>query len=175
MNEAAQAVAQTMVDCARENGYMDGPLASIPELAEEERKLFIRMFGELRTHLKRAGRGELLQEEISSLFTFVFAKAAEAVELYLAGKREDVSMLGMFDGKIPLYADDRVLVFCRKCTWPKEAAEAFLDRAPEDAAEGGDPLLELFEALKWAFRISEHLLVEFLEDCREEDRERSRE
>ena len=173
MNEAAQTSARTIVDCARENGYLDGPLSCIPELAEEEKKLFIRMFGELKRHLTDAGRAELTPDEIASLFTFMLAKAAELTAFYLAGKKEEVSLLGMFDGKIPLYADDRVLGFCRSCTWPHEAAEAFLQMPPVDAEgeEGGDPLLVLFEALKWSFRISEHLIIGFLEDSREAERE----
>ena len=41
MNEAAQFAARTIVDCARESGYLDGALSCIPELAAEEKKLFI--------------------------------------------------------------------------------------------------------------------------------------
>ena len=165
MNEAAEFAARTIVDRARENGYLDGALSSIPELAEEEKKLFIRMFGELKRHLSAAGRAELTPDEVSSLFTFMLAKAAELVVFHLAGKQEEVSLLGMFDGKIPVYADDRVLGFCRSCTWPREAAEAFLAMPPEDGADDpADPLLMLFEALKWSFRISAHLVIGFLED-----------
>lgn len=167
MNITAQNAAQIIVDCARENGYLDGPLACIPSLAEEEKKLFIRMFGELRKHLAGSGRAELTPDEISSLFTFLLAKAAELTVFYVSGKEEEVSLLGMFDGKIPLYADDRLLGFCRSCTWPKEAAEAFLSNPPvPDEDDPGDPLLVLFEALKWSFRISAHLVIGFLEDSR---------
>ena len=167
MNITAQNTAQIIVDCARENGYLDGPLACIPALAEEEKKLFIRMFGELRKHLADNGRADLTPDEITSLFTFLLAKAAELTVFYVSGKNEEVSMLGMFDGKIPVYADDRLLGFCRSCTWPGEAAEAFLKNPPEvDDEEAGDPLLVLFEALKWSFRISCHLVIGFLEDSR---------
>lgn len=168
MNSTAQNAAQIIVDCARENGYLEGPLSCIPALAEEEKKLFIRMFGELRKHLAEAGRAELTTDEIGSLFTFMLAKAAELTVFYVSGKQEEVSLLGMFDGKIPLYADERLLGFCRSCTWPREAAEAFLNESPAsgDEEEPGDPLLVLFEALKWSFRISAHLVIGFLEDSR---------
>ena len=43
MNTTAQNAAQLIVDCARENGYLDGPLSCIPTLAEEEKKLFVDM------------------------------------------------------------------------------------------------------------------------------------
>jgi hypothetical protein len=167
MNTTAQNTAQIIVDCARENGYLDGPLACIPAIAEEEKKLFIRMFSELRKHLADVNRAELTTEEISSLFTFLLAKAAELTVFYVSGKQEELSLLGMFDGKIPVYADDRLLGFCRRCTWPREAAEAFLNNPPEvEEDEAGDPLLVLFEALKWSFRISCHLVIGFLEDSR---------
>ncbi len=168
MNQAAQFAAQTMVDCARENGYLDGPLSNIPALADEEKKLFIRMFGELKNHLQKTGSHTLSPDEISSLFTFTLAKAAELVAFYLGGKREEVSLLGMFDGKVPLYADEEVLGFCKECSWPKEAAEAFLAVPPENVPEDADPLLVLFESLKWAFRISEHLIIAFIEDTHAE-------
>ena len=165
MNTTAQNAAQIIVDCARENGYLDGPLSCIPALAEEEKKLFIRMFGELRKHLETVNRAELTPEEISSLFTFLLAKAAELTIFHVSGKQEEVSLLGMFDGKIPVYADDRLLGFCRSCTWPGEAAEAFLSHPPVlEEDEDGNPLLVLFEALKWSFRISCHLVIGFLED-----------
>ena len=60
---------------------------------------------------------------------------------------------------------DRLLGFCRSCTWPGEAAEAFLSHPPVvEEDEDGNPLLVLFEALKWSFRISCHLVIGFLED-----------
>ena len=124
------------------------------------------MFGELRKHLETVNRAELTPEEISSLFTFLLAKAAELTIFHVSGKQEEVSLLGMFDGKIPVYADDRLLGFCRSCTWPGEAAEAFLSHPPVlEEDEDGNPLLVLFEALKWSFRISCHLVIGFLEDA----------
>ena len=94
------------------------------------------------------------------MFTFVLAKAAEIVTAYICGRSDEPSLDGLFDGKIPVYADDGVMAFCRQCGWPSAAGTAFwnADRG------GGDPLLTLFEALKWTFRIAEHIIIIHIEE-----------
>lgn len=161
MNDAAREIANLLIGAAREDGYLEGPLAQIEELAGEEKKLFVRMIEALSRRRGLTG-DELNDDEISSLFTFVYAKAAELVTNFVNGKMdENPSLDGMFDGKIPLYADDALVGFFKKCPWPTTAASAFLDFEIEP---GVDPLLALFEALKWCFRISEHLAVTHLEE-----------
>lgn len=161
MNDTAREIAQLILDTAQDNGFLDEPLAIVPELAEEEHKLFVRMIEKLSHY--RADRGdELSQEEISSLFTFVFAKAAELLTNFVNNKLDDpVALDGMFDGKVPLYADDELVGFFKKCPWPTVADSAYIDRPVEP---GEDPLLALFEALKWTFRVSLHLAAEHLEE-----------
>ncbi len=161
MNEAAKNIAMAIISAASDGGYFDGELASIPELAEQEKELFVNMFNALRTHLTREKRSELTVDEISSMFSFVFARAAEMVTNYVNGKPDKLSMDGLFDGKIPLYADDTLVGFCKKSTWPQEAGRAFLER--ESAGEDIDPTLALFEALKWTCRISCHIIIRHME------------
>ena len=150
-----------MVEAARENGYLDGPIAVIPELAELEKQLFIRMMRELQKYLERNERQSLEQSEVESMFTFVLAKAGEMVALHLSNSKQDeeLSLDGLFDGKIPMYADDTLLGFCKRCRWPSVAGTLFWNERIKQA----DPLLALFEALKWCFRISEHLVILELE------------
>lgn len=157
MNDTARNVAQVIINSARENGFLAGTLTVIPELADAEKKLFVRMLAHV--HSRRASststRQELSIDEISSLFTFVLAKAAELVTWYAGGKLEEPVLDGMLDGKIPLYADDRLTAFCKQCRWPEVAAAALISfAAPKDS----DPLLVLMEGLKWSFRISVHLV-----------------
>ena len=159
MNEAARSVGALIIGAAQEHGFLEGPLTVIPELAEEEKKLFVRMIAELSR--RRAFSGdELTVDEISSLFTFVLAKAAELITCHVNGKMDEPALDGMFDGKIPLYADDRLTGYCKQCHWPETAATAFVNF---DIPRGADPLLMLFEALKWSFRISVHLAALQLE------------
>ncbi len=159
MNEAARSVGALIIGAAQEHGFLEGPLTVIPELAEEEKKLFVRMIAELSR--RRAFSGdELTVDEISSLFTFVLAKAAELITCHVNGKMDEPALDGMFDGKIPLYADDRLTGYCKQCHWPETAATAFVNF---DIPRGADPLLMLFEALKWSFRVSVHLAALHLE------------
>ncbi len=161
MNNTAQEIALAIVNAARDGGYLDGELAAIPETADAEKTLFMDMFSALQTHCGREKRRELDIDEVSSMFSFVFAKAAEIVTNYVNGKADKISMDGLFDGKIPFYADDTLVGFCKKSTWPSEAGRAFMDM--DDADSGIDPVLRLFEALKWTFRISCHIVIRHLE------------
>ena len=159
MEDAARRIAAIIIEAAREHGYLTEPLATIPEVAEEEKKLFLRMFEAVRRRREEHG-DDLSCDEVASMFTFVLAKAAEIVTAYICGRNDEPSLDGLFDGKIPVYADDRVMAFCRQCGWPSAAGTAFwnADRG------GGDPLLTLFEALKWTFRIAEHIIIIHIEE-----------
>jgi len=159
MTDQARQIAAIIVEAARENGLLDEPLATIPALAEEEKKLFIRMFDAVRRYREDHG-DELTCEEVGSMFTFVLAKAAELVTAYICNRSEEPSLDGLFDGKIPVYADDQIMSFCRKCNWPSVAGTAFWNADKGD----GDPLLSLFEALKWTFRIAEHIVILHIEE-----------
>lgn len=57
---------------------------------------------------RKKGEAELTADEISSLFTFVYAKAAEAVTNLVNSQPNNFDLLGMLDGKVPIYADDRL-------------------------------------------------------------------
>ncbi len=158
MEEAIQ-IARVIVNAAREHHFLgEGPLAQIPELAEDEKKLFLRMFETLRRERERSGNPSLTPEEIASLFSFVTARAAEAVTQYVNRQPWEPEMLGMLDGKIPFYVDDELGGWLRELNWPGIAGAAFLD-----SDSGADPLLALFEALKWTWRIAQHLVIEHLE------------
>ncbi len=161
----AQAAALSVVNAAKEGGWIDGPLAVDPVLAESEKALFLKMFDRLAT---RRRQGEALSaDEVSSLFTFVFARAAEAVTNLVNRQPDDFDMMGMFDGKVPIYADDKLTGYFKTLSFPTDCARAYWEWFHREA-EGGamcgvDPALPLFEALKWCFRISSHLAVRKLE------------
>ncbi len=162
----AQAAALVIVNAARRTDVLRGQVATAPALADSEKELFLRMFRHL-AERRATGVNELSSDEISSLFTFVFARAAEAVTNMVNGRPDDFSMLGMFDGKVPIYADDRITGAFKLSEWPQNAARAYWEwyeiEADAVARRGIDPVLPLFEALKWMFRISSHLAIEQLE------------
>ncbi|NMD86250.1 hypothetical protein HF882_06590 [Victivallis vadensis] len=171
----AQAAALTVVDTARSAGLLERPLAVDPGLAEAEKELFFKMFEQVADR-RRRNLHELSSDEVSSLFTFVFARAAEAATNLANRQPNRFETLGMFDGKVPLNADERLVGYFKKLTFPTDCARAYWEWYQRDAESlplrgtdpilplrGTDPILPLFEALKWTFRISCHIAVEKLE------------
>ena len=72
----ARKAAICIISAAKERGLIDGPLITAPELGEIEKRLFLKMFAAL-PGSDKINDCQLSPEQISSLFTFVFAKAAE--------------------------------------------------------------------------------------------------
>ena len=161
----AQAAARCIIETARSQGLLDRPVAVSNELAEAEKMLFVKMFQKMDEHMNSCGE-QLQPDEISSLFTFVFAKAAESVTNMFNHKEQNFDLTGMFDGRIPLYADDAVTAEFKSSKFPFLCAQNYLEFTENeaDALAGCDPLLLLFEALKWCFRLSCHLAVTVIEN-----------
>lgn len=161
----AQAAARCIINTAQSLGLLDAPVAVSNELAEAEKTLIVKMFKAMDEHIKTHGE-ELHPDEISSLFTFVFAKAAESVTNMFNHKEQQFDMLGMFDGRVPIYADDAITAEFKNSKFPFLCAQNYLDFTERESAmlTGCDPLLLLFEALKWCFRLSCHLAVTVVEN-----------
>ena len=163
----AQAAALSVINAAKEHGYLKGALVADPVLAEAEKELFLAMFRQL-SERHRPGGGALSSDEVSSLFTFVFARAAEAVTNMVNHQPNKFDMLGMFDGKVPISADERLIGCFKKLDLPADCARAYWewyhDGVDAGQRSGVDPVLPLFEALKWTFRISCTVAIEKLEE-----------
>lgn len=149
-----------LIEEARRHGWIDAELLSVPQLAEDEKALFIAMMRRLPEYLREEGRAELTLDEIVSLFNFVYAKAAEAVTLWYTDQRFEPTLEGLFDGAAAVYADENLLEAFRDLPLPEVFARTFLE-----TPVAADPLLALFEALKIAWRVSCHIGLEFLEDA----------
>lgn len=153
---AAQNVALCVIQVAKEQGWLGEPVAISPVLAEVEKELFIKILGAV--HERSESHGELSADEVCSLFTFVFAKAAEAVTDLYNHQTSTLDLKGMFDGHIPVYADDAITNEFRMSEFPMACAENYLSYAAEagEMLAGYDPAVVLCEALKWCFRLSCH-------------------
>ncbi len=162
-NEAL-AVARAMVAAARAAGYWaeDEPMRSSPELAALEKPLFVKMFQALREHLQKAGRMELSEDEIASLFNFAVGRGAEQAYNFLSGQKQDCNTIGMFDARVSLYVDDRLMNFLKATPIAPTLGGAFVDFQHDHP--GDDPILALFEALKWTMRITAHLALTLMEN-----------
>ncbi len=154
---SAQGAAAAVIAAARDAGFPRGAMVADPELAEMEKELFLQILERLRA------KEELSTDEISSLFSFVTARAAEAVTNRFNRKREKFEMLGLFDGKIPFYADERLTGYFKTISLPGDCARGYLDWFDGGASAECDPLLALSEALKWTFRIAATVACEELE------------
>lgn len=161
----AQAAARCIIETARSMNLLDRPVAVSQELADAEKILIVKMFQKMDEHMQTHGE-ELSPDEVSSLFAFVFAKAAEAVTNMFNHQEQNFDLLGMFDGRIPIYADDSITAEFKSSQFPALCTQNYLDFTEEQADElaGCDPLLLLFEALKWCFRLSCHFAVTVVEN-----------
>ena len=161
---AAQAAAKCVVETAVAHGLITGPVATSPRLAEAEKELIVKMLAEIRKHFGE-NSGELHPDEVCSLFTFVFGKAAEAVTNMYNNQPDKFELTGMLSGQIPVYAEDKITESFKSSQFPVMCAENYLSWF--DAVSGqlqmADPVLLLFEALKWCFRLSCNYAISIVE------------
>lgn len=157
-SDAAQKAARSVVLAARQADLLPPTIAIAPELAEAEKELLTQMLSQLRHH------AAFSLDEISSLFTFVTAKGAEAATDLLNGKMIKFELTGMLDGKAPIYAAEHLTGHLKTIDFGRIAAQGYIDWfESEDKLEHYDPRLLLFEALKWTFRLTCAMSVDFLQ------------
>lgn len=155
---AAQAAARVVIETARRDGLLDGGAVTVDAaLAGMEKALFSAMF----KALARRGSAELTPEEFSSMFHFVFARSAEAACACWSDRPFETGTDGLFDGKTPFYADDALRGYFKELSFPADCAQNCWDLLTDEPPR--EPLLSLFEALKWCFRLGCHAGIAFLE------------
>ena len=157
---AAQKSALCVISAAQDLELLDGPIAVDERLAEAEKELILKIMAKVK---EKCSGGELSADEVSSMFTFVYARAAEAVTNLANNQKNDFDMMGLFDGKVPICAEDILTGFFKKLDFPTVCARKFWSYY-EEGLDECDPLLALMESLKWCFRLSCHLAVRCLED-----------
>ena len=163
MDNASMKVAQAMIAAAREYGYFleDEPLRSAPELVELEKPLFVNMFKAFKDHLQTVNRMELDADEISNMFNFAVGKGADMAFNFMNNQSQDMHVEGLFSSRVSLYVDDRLMNFLKNEPIAARLGGAYVDF--QSVNQGIDPVLGLFEALKWTMRITEHLTLKFIE------------
>lgn len=157
----ARKAAICIINGAKERGFIDGPLITTPELADIEKQLFMKMFAAL-PGSDRITDCALTTEQMSSLFTFVFAKAAEtAAQLYEGVEAVELDTEGMFSLSVPIAAGELLNNYCADLDFPSVCLERFISLSEEEGFT--EPFYSLFEALKWCYRISFHIFWDYLE------------
>ena len=89
--------------------------------------------------------------------------AAEAAAACWSGRPFETGTDGLFDGKTPFYAPDELKGYIHGLDFPVRCAQKCWDLYAAAPDAGGEPLLKLFESLKWCFRIGCHASLRFLE------------
>lgn len=160
---SAQRAAQCVILAANQSGILDEAVAVAPEFAEAEKTLIVKLLAEIKKHLE-SENNKISADEVSSLFNFVFAKSAEVVTNFANHRENEFSLLGLWDGKAPVAAEELLIGHFKQSTFATDCAKNFWELltgdnppAPEDA------LLCCGEALKWCFRLSCHYAVMILE------------
>ena len=157
----ARKAAICIISAAKERGLIDGPLITAPELGEIEKRLFLKMFAAL-PGSDKINDCQLSPEQISSLFTFVFAKAAETTaQLYEGVQEVELDTDGMFSLSVPIAAGELLNNYSADLDFPSVCTERFFDLSAEE--DFSEPFYSLFEALKWCYRISFHIFWDYLE------------
>ena len=166
--EMSSQIAKAMLARAETDGYLNAPLVVIEQLADWEKDIFVFMFKEVERYLSYKKERVLSPDEIVSMFTYVFAKAGEAVTTWYNDYEFTFDAHGMFDCKVPMYNDEKLLQYFKSVKLAADMADAFGCWSFENAGfcekNSIDPLLPLFEALKWTWRISINLTIDYLEE-----------
>ena len=96
------------------------------------------------------------------MFTFAFARGVETACTLTAGQEVKFSLDGMLEGRMQISANEDLIVSVKESKFPVTCAEKYLDWfenvRDEDKEE---PLLCLFEALKWTFRFGCHFASDY--------------
>jgi hypothetical protein len=165
--EMSQKIAKVMIARAEADGYLNGPLVVIEQLADWEKDIFVFMFKEVEKYLSYKKERVLSADEIVSMFTYVFAKSGEAVTTWYNDQEFTFDAHGMFDCKVPMYNDEKLLQYFKTVNLAADMADAFGRWSSENAnfceKNNIDPVLPLFEALKWTWRVSINLTIDYLE------------
>ena len=162
-SQSAQLAAQCVISAARECGVIDGPISIAPEFAEAEKQLIMQLLVALKEHLD-ARNSTISADETASLFNFVFAKSAEAVTNFANHREQKFELLGLWDGKAPIAAEELLIGAFKQSDFARCAAQNFWDYlGGENAPAPAEAMLSCAEALKWCFRLGCHFAVATLE------------
>lgn len=161
-------LARTMIEAARKFGFLSSQLPVAPELAASEKNLLVLLSGKISEYVSLRGEAALEQDELQSLFTYVYARSAEAVSAWLSGNPFLPGIEGMFNGNTPFQAEEKLIAVLKARHLADCMYGVFIDWNEKHAdccrEYGVHPVLPLLEALKWTFRFGAGIAVEFFEE-----------
>lgn len=159
-------IAQSIVAIAKEKRYITGPLSMSEELAESEKPLLSMILTETRKHVENKPEQELESEEIAGMFLFVYAKAIETAYHWHIEKEYVPLEIGVFGGGVTLNVSPAMQKHFDKLLVATDFYDAFqnwCDANPDYClVHGSHPVLPIVEALKWTYRITMSMAVNYL-------------
>ena len=159
-------IAQNIINIAKDKGYITGPMTMSEELADSEKPLLSMILTEMRKHVENKIEPNLDYEEIASMFLFVYAKAIETVYNWHKGTSYLPLEAGLFGGEVPLTVDPKMQQHFQKMTVATDLFTGFQlwNEANSDYCQlhGTHPIMPVVEGLKWTYRISMSLSMDFL-------------
>lgn len=158
--------AKALVSKACEKGFIKGKLTVVPELVENEKLLFTFIAKSIKEQVDSREEEELDMQEISNLFTFVYAKGGETAFNWHNGGEFTINPGGIFEQDVPFAASREMIEYFNERTLPDDMFGAFHDwheHNPAFCAENAaHPLLPLLDALRWTYRIALGMGLEYL-------------
>lgn len=159
--------AEVIVKKAKEQGFIQGPLSVVPELADGEKLLISFLAKSIKEYTSGREKEELDMQEIYNLFVFVYAKGGESACNWQKGEEFSISPQGIFKSEVPFNVPREMIEYYSSEKVPEELFEAFQGwhkDYPDYCAENNiHPVIPLLEALKWVYRISTGMGLDYLE------------
>jgi len=159
-------IAQNIIEIAKDKRYITGALTMSEELADSEKPVLSMILTETRKHVENKIEKSLEYEEIASMFLFVYAKAIETAYHWHTESEYVPLEMGLFGGEVPLNVAPEMQEYFQKLPVAMDLFEGFQiwnsDNSDYCALHGTHPIMPIVEGLKWTYRISLSMALEFL-------------
>ena len=160
-------IAEVIISTAQENEFLRDSLGFVPEIFESEKMLITTISSKMREYTEMKGSEELSEDDLLSMFSFVYAKGAEVVSKWRCNQEFDFNVKGLFSGSHELYADGDLLRVMKSIPVAETLFTAFSEwynDNPTFCAENDvHPIMPILEALRWTYRVSVNMAIEFFE------------
>ncbi len=160
-------IAEVIISAAQEHEFLRDSMGFIPEIFESEKDLISAISEKMREYTELKNSEELSEDDLLSMFSFVYAKGAEVVSKWRCKQQFDFKVEGLFSGSHELYADGDLLRVMKSIPVAETLFSAFSEwhnDHPTFCAENDiHPIMPILEALRWSYRVAVNMASEFFE------------
>ncbi len=160
-------IAEVIISAAQEHEFIRDSMGFIPEIFESEKDLITAISGKMREYIELKNSEELSEDDLLSMFSFVYAKGAEVVSKWRCNQEFDFNVQGLFSGNHELYADGDLLRAMKSIPVAEKLFSAFSEWYNDHPTFCGEhdihPIMPILEALRWTYRVAVNMATEFFE------------